>query len=62
MTELLGHGSGKILRENEEGQLNFSRDTIHPLTKAPVTSWYRPGETWDSMVGIVVAYMVLVAG
>jgi hypothetical protein len=43
--ELLGHGTGKLFQEHSNGELNF-----HPLTGGKITSWYKPGETWDSKV------------
>ena len=47
--ELLGHGSGKLFRKNESGEPNFDgATTLDPETGAPVTSWYLPGQTWDS--------------
>lgn len=47
--ELLGHGSGKLLKVDETGQYNFDRKTvIDPTSGKPVTSWYEPGETFDS--------------
>lgn len=50
--EMLGHGSGKLLAENEDGTFNFDpATTIHPLTKQPVTSWWKPGETWNVLFG-----------
>ncbi|PSN70518.1 hypothetical protein BS50DRAFT_662780 [Corynespora cassiicola Philippines] len=44
--ELLGHGCGKVFKENE-GQCNFdpSNPPICPITNTPISSWYRPGET-----------------
>ncbi|KAH8769125.1 peptidase family M49-domain-containing protein [Diaporthe sp. PMI_573] len=51
--ELLGHGSGKHLAETSENQFNFDRENppLSPLTKEPVDSWYRPGETFNSVFG-----------
>eukprot|EP01112_Ceratiomyxa_fruticulosa_P003897 TRINITY_DN1420_c0_g1_i1.p1 TRINITY_DN1420_c0_g1~~TRINITY_DN1420_c0_g1_i1.p1 ORF type:complete len:449 (+),score=97.92 TRINITY_DN1420_c0_g1_i1:972-2318(+) len=46
--ELLGHGSGKLLSEDNNKKLNFHEGLINPLTNSPVSSWYKPGETYDS--------------
>jgi len=43
--ELLGHGSGKLLQQDSAGSFNFDpASTLDPLTGAPVTSWYKPGQ------------------
>ena len=49
--ELLGHGCGKLLSEESAGKFNFdqSHPPVSPLTGKPVTSWYKPGETWGSV-------------
>ena len=51
--ELLGHGTGKMLVESEEGKFNFDiqHRPIDPLTGGPITSWYRPGQTWTGQFG-----------
>ncbi len=46
--ELLGHGSGKLLRRNDDGSLNFARGLINPLTNSEVDQMYEKGETYDS--------------
>jgi dipeptidyl-peptidase-3 len=51
--ELLGHGTGKLFQENAKGEKNFPADFIHPLTGQPLSTWYKPGETWDSKVIII---------
>ncbi|CAL3963864.1 unnamed protein product [Diplocarpon coronariae] len=51
--ELLGHGTGKLLQETEPGKFNFDpkNPPISPITKKPVTTYYRPGQTWGSVFG-----------
>lgn len=46
--ELLGHGSGKLLRKESDGTFNFSTDLLNPLDGKPVSKMYEPGETYDS--------------
>ncbi|KAM0787893.1 hypothetical protein ACM66B_003943 [Microbotryomycetes sp. NB124-2] len=56
--ELLGHGTGRLLQENSDGTFNFDREKlINPLTGKPVTSWYKPGETYGSKIGPVSSSM-----
>ncbi|OCH95554.1 aflatoxin-detoxifizyme [Obba rivulosa] len=56
--ELLGHGSGKLFQENADGTRNFNpAQIINPLTGKPVTSWYKPGQTPDSVLGEVSSSM-----
>lgn len=52
--ELLGHGSGKMFMENKDGTKDFNPDNIiSPLTKEPIKTWYKIGETYDSVFGSI---------
>lgn len=46
--ELLGHGTGRMMVEVEEGKYNFdiNNPPTNPITGDPIVSWYRPGQTW----------------
>ncbi|CAH0550916.1 unnamed protein product [Brassicogethes aeneus] len=49
--ELLGHGSGKLLTKNAEGEFNFTPDLVDPVTGDAPASWYEPGDTYDTRFG-----------
>ncbi|XP_015171661.1 PREDICTED: dipeptidyl peptidase 3 isoform X1 [Polistes dominula] len=50
--ELLGHGSGKLLRSLGANAYNFDKgNLINPLTGDPVDKYFMPGETYDSKFG-----------
>ena len=53
--ELLGHGTGKLLQETSPGVFNFDHKNppISPVTKQPVSTWYKPGQTWSSVFGSI---------
>jgi len=53
--ELLGHGTGKLLNEHADGSFDFNKDSppVNPITKKPITSWYKPGQTWSSVFGSI---------
>ncbi|KAJ6630797.1 aflatoxin-detoxifizyme [Mycena sp. CBHHK59/15] len=56
--ELLGHGSGKLFQEDARGKKNFVPEkVINPLTGKPITTWYQPGQTPDSILGEVSSSM-----
>ena len=51
--ELLGHGTGKLLQETAPGVYNFDvkNPPISPVTEKPISTWYKPGQTWSSVFG-----------
>ncbi|POS84255.1 putative dipeptidyl peptidase 3, partial [Erysiphe pulchra] len=55
--ELLGHGTGKLLQETKPGNFNFNQASppISPITNKPITSYYKPGQTWSSVFGSIAA-------
>ncbi|KAH7130666.1 peptidase family M49-domain-containing protein [Dendryphion nanum] len=55
--ELLGHGCGKLLQETAPGEYNFDikNPPVSPITHKPVTTYYKPGQTWGSTFGSIAA-------
>nr|WOD46483.1 hypothetical protein [Trichoderma atroviride] len=55
--ELTGHGCGKLLQETSSGVYNFDKENppVSPVDKKPVTTWYKPGQTWGSVFGPIAA-------
>ncbi|KAJ8104069.1 peptidase family M49-domain-containing protein [Lipomyces tetrasporus] len=51
--ELLGHGSGKLLSETGPSVFNFDKSAppVSPIDGKPVTTYYKPGQTWGSVFG-----------
>lgn len=50
--ELIGHGSGKLFFEDENGRLNYDPETTFKLlSEEKVDSHYKPGETWNEKFG-----------
>jgi len=39
--------------ESEHGKYNFDIEhpPVNPVTGTPITSWYKPGQTWTSRFG-----------
>ncbi|ORZ10408.1 dipeptidyl peptidase III [Absidia repens] len=51
-THELGHGTGKVFNEDADGKLDFDPKKVnHPFTNQPLTSWYKPGQTFNSVFG-----------
>ncbi|KFA62684.1 hypothetical protein S40285_06990 [Stachybotrys chlorohalonatus IBT 40285] len=55
--ELTGHGCGKLLQETSPGTYNFDKENppVSPVTQKPITTWYKPGQTWGSVFGSIAA-------
>lgn len=52
--ELLGHGTGKLLMELDDGSFNFNKSSPPlGLNKKPITTYYKKGETWGSKFGSI---------
>lgn len=51
--ELLGHGTSKLLTQYEPKSFNFdiTNPPISPLSGKPITTWYKPGESWTGVFG-----------
>jgi len=50
--ELLGHGTGKLLQEDEKtGKPNFPADLKDPFTGEPIKDYYKAKETYESRFG-----------
>lgn len=51
--ELLGHGTGRMMIEESNGTFNFdpTDPPVNPLAGSPITSWYKPGQTWTGQFG-----------
>ena len=51
--ELLGHGTGKLLQETSPGVFNFNHKNppISPVTGTPISTYYKPSETYSSVFG-----------
>ncbi|PHH89105.1 hypothetical protein CDD83_6632 [Cordyceps sp. RAO-2017] len=55
--ELTGHGCGKLLQETSPGVYNFDKENppVSPVSQKPITTWYKPGQTWGSVFGSIAA-------
>lgn len=51
--ELMGHGTGRMMTEESVGKFNFDiqNPPINPLSGEPITTWYKPGQTWTGQFG-----------
>lgn len=57
--EIIGHGSGKLLKESAPGDFNFDRLNlpISPVTQKPIETWYKPKEHWLTVFGNIASSM-----
>lgn len=57
LTGVSGHGCGKLLQETSPGVFNFDKKNppVSPITGQPITTWYKPGQTWGSVFGSLAA-------
>ncbi|XP_060564792.1 dipeptidyl peptidase 3-like isoform X2 [Ruditapes philippinarum] len=52
--ELLGHGSGKLFHQDENGKFNFDINSVtHTETGGKIDKWYKAGETWESQFSTI---------
>ena len=52
--ELLGHGTGKLLMELDDGSFNFDKSSPPSgLDGKPISTYYAKGETWGSKFGSI---------
>ena len=51
--ELLSHGTSKLLTQYGTNSYNFdiANPPTSPLTGKPITTWYKPGESWTGVFG-----------
>jgi dipeptidyl-peptidase-3 len=49
--ELLGHGTGKLFKKEQNGEFNFEKTLKHPFTNGEITTYYEHNETWGSKFG-----------
>ncbi|KAM0454874.1 hypothetical protein ACHAPV_008248 [Trichoderma viride] len=51
--ELLGHETGQMMVESADGVFNFDAKNppINPLDGKPISTWYKPGQTWTGQFG-----------
>ena len=52
--ELLGHGTGKLMMELDDGTFNFDKENPPiGLNNKPIDTYYKKGETWGSKFGSI---------
>lgn len=52
--ELLGHGTGKLMMELDDGNFNFNKSSPPlGLDNKPIETYYKKGETWGSKFGSI---------